>query len=217
MIDNYELTVDSVLRQINIENEDDNSSVTIAKTCHYFYYYNSFDETPMNELRYNLMTKDMKKEKLSILDFGYGSGSFLQLCSELGNQCYGYDIADTELSYGKKINDIFEYKYDIVTFFDSLEHCEDIEFIKNVDTEYILISVPWCHWKEEGDEWFMNWKHRKPNEHLYHFDESSLLKFMKRMGYSCIRINNFEDEIRKPVDHRKNILTGLFKNMKKEI
>ena len=36
---------------------------------------------------------------------------------------------------------------------------------------------------------------------------------VKRMGYSCIRIDNFEDEIRKPVDHRKNILTGLFKNM----
>ena len=42
------------------------------------------------------------------MDFGYGSGSFLQLCSELGNECYGYDIADTELSYGKKINDIFD-------------------------------------------------------------------------------------------------------------
>ena len=160
MIDNYDLTVDGILRQINIENEDDNSSVTLAKTCHYFYYYNSFDETPMNELRYNLMTK-----------------------------------------------------YDVVTFFDSLEHCEDIEFIKDLNTKYILISVPWCHWKEEGDEWFMNWKHRKPNEHLYHFDESSLLKFMKRMGYLSVDLGNYEDVIRKPVDHRKNILTGLFKKI----
>jgi hypothetical protein len=216
MIDNYELTVDGVLRQKNIQNEDENSSVTLAKTCHYFNYYNSFDETPMNELRYDLMTYDMYKEEvyhLFILDFGYGSGTFLKYCTELGNDCYGYDIVDTELSHGTKIDDIFEDEYDIVTFFDSLEHCEDIEFVKNLDTRYVLISVPWCHWKDEGDEWFMNWKHRKPNEHLYHFDEFSLLKFMERMGYSVIKIGNFEDRIRKPVDHRKNILTGLFKKL----
>ena len=51
------------------------------------------------------------------------------------------------------------------------------------------------------------------NEHLYHFDESSLLKFMKRMGYLSVDLGNYEDVIRKPVDHRKNILTGLFKKI----
>tara|TARA_B100001939_G_C16900687_1_gene599813 strand:- start:449 stop:1120 length:672 start_codon:yes stop_codon:yes gene_type:complete len=223
MIDNYELTVDGVLRQIKIEKESSNSSLNLAKNCHYFNYYNSFDEKPMNELRYNLMVSDMTKEEiyhLCILDFGYGSGTFVKYCFELGNDTYGYDIADTKLSHGTKINDIniiFEEEFEIVTFFDSLEHCEDIEFIKNINTEYILISVPWCHWKKEGDEWFMNWKHRKPNEHLYHFDDISLKKFMKRMGFSCIKIGNFEDVIRKSIDHRKNILTGLFKKMKKEM
>jgi hypothetical protein len=36
---------------------------------------------------------------------------------------------------------------------------------------------------------------------------------MQRMGYSVVKIGNFEDVIRKPVDHRKNILTGLFKKL----
>ena len=85
MIDNYELTVDGVLRQIKIEKESSNSSLNLAKNCHYFNYYNSFDEKPMNELRYNLMVSDMTKEEiyhLCILDFGYGSGTFVKYCFE---------------------------------------------------------------------------------------------------------------------------------------
>ena len=59
----------------------------------------------------------------------------------------------------------------------------------------------------------MNWKHRKPNEHLFHFDENSLKNFMNSCGYKLIEISNIEDEVRTRYDKDlPNILTGIFKN-----
>ena len=57
----------------------------------------------------------------------------------------------------------------------------------------------------------MNWKHRRPDEHLWHFDEDSLYNFMKRMGYTFISSSNIEDTIRKNKEGETNILTAVFK------
>ena len=78
----------------------------------------------------------------------------------------------------------FENFYDIITFFDSLEHFEDIEFVKDLKCSAICISVPYCYYKD--DAWFEEWKHRRPNEHLWHFDKNSLENFMRRMGFVLI-------------------------------
>ena len=69
---------------------------------------------------------------------------------------------------------MFNQFYDIITFYDSLEHFEEIEFVKKLKCNYICISVPNCHYK--NDEWFRNWKHRKPNEHLWHFNSKSHIR-----------------------------------------
>ena len=96
----------------------------------------------------------------------------------------------------------------MITFFDSLEHFEDIEFVKDLKCSYICISVPECHYYD--DEWFENWKHRRPNEHLWHFNHGSLVKFMYRMGYILISGSNIEDTIRKNNKEESNILTCIF-------
>ena len=75
-----------------------------------------------------------------------------------------------------------------------------------------LISVPNCHYTNDG--WFENWKHRRPDEHLWHFNKKSLDKFMERMGYVMISSTNLEDTIRKNNDQEeKNILTCVFKKL----
>ena len=44
----------------------------------------------------------------------------------------------------------------------------------------------------------MNWKHRRYDEHLYHFTPVTLDTFMIRMGYQRITNHtNIEDSIRK--------------------
>jgi hypothetical protein len=55
----------------------------------------------------------------------------------------------------------------------------------------------------------MNWKHRKPNEHLFHFNPDSLRKHFELHGYEYVTHSCIEDGIRKGED--ENILTGIFK------
>jgi hypothetical protein len=71
------------------------------------------------------------------------------------------------------------------------------------------VSLPNCHYF--SDEWFETWKHRRPNEHLWHFNETSLINFMNEIGYSKVNICNIEDTIRKHSHDYSNILTGIFK------
>ena len=76
----------------------------------------------------------------------------------------------------------------------------------------MCISVPHCH--NTNDEWFEKWKHRRPDEHLWHFDQESLVKFMRRMGFVLCSSSNLEDTIRKNNDQTEtNILTCIFRSL----
>ena len=99
----------------------------------------------------------------------------------------------------------------MICFFDSLEHFHDISFVKNLNTKYIYISLPWCHY--HSDEWFENWKHRREDEHIYHFNEKSLEKFMNRQGFKMINYCNLEDKIRIDKNLSPNILTACFEKL----
>ena len=60
----------------------------------------------------------------------------------------------------------------------------------------------------------MNWKHRRPDEHLWHFNEKSIEKFFNEMGYDMLYHSNVEDIIRISNDEHQNILTCIFKKIK---
>lgn len=155
------------------------------------------------------------REQEKILDIGYGNGAFLDAAFLCGIETAGYDISGHKINKVHKIieslPEVLSNKYNLVTFFDSLEHIPDLDFLGSLKTNYICISVPLCHWDTKGDKWFMEWKHRKVNEHLHHFGENSLVKFMKSIKYKPILINNAEDSIRgKLSDGSDNILTAIF-------
>ena len=65
--------------------------------------------------------------------------------------------------------------------------------------------MPWCHYT--SDEWFKNWKHRRPNEHLWFFNEKSIYNFAEAIGCKVLNYKNLEDVIRSSVDGLENILT----------
>jgi len=150
----------------------------------------------------------------SILEVGYGNGAFLSVCqqSKLFSKVYGFDINGIDVPMGCEfINDIYSKPFDIVCFFDSLEHFQNIYDIKNLKSKYVYISLPNCH-NGLDDEWFTNWKHRKPNEHLWHFNKDSLSTFMTSIGYDTMFMSNIEDSIRQSSVESHNILTGMFVN-----
>lgn len=146
----------------------------------------------------------------SIMDIGYGNGDFLKSCQNIIPKCYGSDISGYPVPQGCEfIEDRYSIKVDVATFYDVLEHYDNIYEIKNIQSNYIIISLPNCH--NFSDKWFMDWKHRKPDEHLWHFNTSSLINFMSEIGYEVINVTNLEDTIRKNNLEYSNILTGVFK------
>jgi len=168
----------------------------------------------MSFLRLGYLLGAINKIPASILDVGYGNGDFLKACSSIIPECFGNDVTGYSLPDNIKfVKNIFENYYEVISFFDVLEHFEDINTIQYLNCSYIVISVPWCY-KSEDKDWFLNWKHLRPNEHLHHFNEKSLIKFFNSYNFSCVCYDNIEDSIRKDKNHEKNILTAIFKKNK---
>lgn len=207
MIENYMKDQNGVIHQINKQTFSYNVN----------YIKNSYCSTEMkhatelmSNLRLGYIAGLVCDANESILDVGYGNGAFLKAAQKYFKRCGGYDVVDnTFLPEGvTRENSITSNYYDVITFFDSLEHCDDLNFVKDLCCSYVVVSVPWCHYI--SDSWFTQWKHRKPNEHLHHFNNISLTNFMDEMGFSYINSSNIEDVIRTPVDNLPNILTATF-------
>jgi SAM-dependent methyltransferase len=204
-MNNYETLPNGVIKQKTVKK--------ITYDYNYSNKYNQYGENGnyLSYLRYGVLLGVLQKTPTSIVDVGYGNGSFLNVCKKNINNVYGCDISDYPVPEGcKKIEFKDISNVDVTCFFDSLEHFDDITVIKELDTKYIFISVPWCH--NLSETWFMNWYHRRENEHLYHFNDESIVKFFDENGYDCIYKGCFEDIIRKnnALGELSNILSCVF-------
>ena len=206
MLNNYTKNEDGVIKQINCNPYDYSVEYSDSR-------YSVFnDRGNILNLRLGYIIGSIGHIPKSLMDVGYGNGDFLDCCKNSIKELYGNDI---EPAYPLKDNikfvkDVTSVEAEVITFFDSLEHFTDIEFVKYLKCKYAVISLPWCL-AGDDDEWFSNWKHRKPDEHLHHFDEKSLQLFMNRMGYDMINFTNIEDKVRIDKNYTPNILTGTFK------
>jgi len=207
MLDNYEMLPNGIIRQINI--------TKIKYDFDYSNKYNSYGERSryLSYLRYGVLIGVIQHIPTSLLDVGYGNGDFLEACKNSIPNLYGCDVSDYPIPDGCTKIQINDVPVEVTCFFDSLEHFEDISFIKTLNTSYVYISVPWCHYL--SDKWFKNWYHRRENEHIYHFNKDSLIAFFQENGYTCIYSGSHEDIIRinKTVHPLPNILSCIFKKM----
>jgi Methyltransferase domain len=210
LLDNYEYVNHRIIKQSVVEK--------VKYDYDYSNKYNSYGEKGnyLGFLRLGILIGSIGHIPESVMDVGYGNGSFLQACKTIvKNECYGSDIHNTyPLPEGCSfVDNIFNTKVEVITFFDSLEHFDDIFIIDKLQTDYIMISVPWCHYV--STEWFKEWVHRRPNEHLWHFNSESLISFFESYGYICLHVSNSEDAIRKRDTYNDlpNILTCVFKRI----
>ncbi len=207
MLNSYEKLPNGVIHQNKIFTQIQSYTPEYVETR-----YNTYGEKglQMAFLRLGYLIGNINSTPKSILDIGYGNGDFLKVCTSYITDCYGNDVSNYPLPENVEfISDIKARHFDVICFFDVLEHFEEIDFIKDLQCNYIYISLPWCHYI--SDDWFQNWKHRRPDEHLWHFDDKSLVKFFEENGYENISLSNIEDSIRKPNDFLPNILTGVFR------
>ncbi|MDR6874801.1 hypothetical protein J2Y55_005839 [Bosea sp. BE125] len=164
----------------------------------------------MSHLRFGYVCGSIGRIPKSILDVGYGSGDFLKVAKLMVPEAYGNDIPPAYPLDGIEIiEDIYSREFDVVTFFDCLEHFEDPYQIRSLQTNFVCVTMPWCH--HHSVEWFSNWKHRKPNEHLWHFNKESLAAFFDSIGFDTVNICNIEDTIRKSQENDPNIIAGTFR------
>jgi hypothetical protein len=206
MLANYEKNQDGTIYQVN--------RTPFDYTGSYNNYYKNIESYSWHTsyLRLGYIIGSIGRIPKSILDVGYGTGAFLKVCETQIPNRYGHDISGWNVPEGCEfVVNILEKEFDVITFFDSLEHMNDIEFVKDLNCNYVCISLPWCHYFD--DEWFDTWKHRKPDEHLWHFNEQSLQNFMTRMGYQTVNICNLEDVTRENNQPYQNILSGIFKKL----
>jgi hypothetical protein len=209
MLTNYEQLSNGVIKQKNIQK--------IQYSYSYSDKYNTYGEKGnyLSYLRLGVLLGVLKTTPQSLADIGYGNGAFLRACQSCIPLLYGCDLSEYPVPPGvTKIDMINLPAIDVVCFFDSLEHFDNIYDIACLNTKYIFISVPWCH--NHSNEWFKNWYHRRENEHIWHFNDTSLKNFFRELDYTCIYESSFEDTIRqnKSVLPDKNILSCIFKSNK---
>ena len=125
----------------------------------------------------------------SLLDYGSGSGSFVNFCNKNGLHAEGYEPINkiTEEKIHHDINGIKNKRYDCVTLWHVLEHTKDpiavLKFVKGVlnKSGRIIIALPN---KDSYDNTYYGktWAGYDVPRHQYHFNPKSLNSLLKRLG-----------------------------------
>lgn len=164
----------------------------------------------LQALRYGFVCAAHGRSPKTLLDTGYGNGAFMKVVKNHIPYVYGHDVT------GVPVDDCFVLpdmvKAEVCTFWDVLEHFPDLSFVKDLPYETICLSLPYCHFHTEGKEWFDTvYKHRKPDEHIRHFNEHSLGALMEHYGWKTVAVSGHEDMVRKSAHGLQNILSMAFK------
>ncbi len=210
MIDNYSVDSFGVIHQVEFQ--------PIQYDQDYISYYEDLSDRTikLGYQRLGWILGMLDRIPKSVLEIGYGTGTFIEAAKITGvEKCVGCDIADYPLPDGVEFMDwekSLKLDWDVVAMFDVLEHIPDLGFLGELKTNYLAVAVPFCRWRELGDDWFRDWRMLLPNEHLHHFDKESLVGLLGHYGFECLTLNTFEDGIRlRPGETGPNILSGMFK------
>lgn len=107
----------------------------------------------------------------TVLDIGAATGEFVRFARSWGFDAYGFDVIPEAVrrlqSAGLYADDIA--RFDVVTFWDSLEHIEDPgQLLDRIRPgAIVLAAIPVVSSLRKVRES----KHYKPGEHFYHFCE----------------------------------------------
>jgi SAM-dependent methyltransferase len=159
----------------------------------YVLTYKRYDEqdtgVAIKELRCMTVRKHLKDGR--VLDYGCGTGAFIGECRYHGYDAVGYDI-NPNTGFCDPL--VLLDSYDVVTFWDSLEHVDDpAELIMRLDAEWVFICTPSTD-DCSGD--LTKWRHYKPVEHKHYFNEKSLRALLDVCGYDVVECHYDESQLR---------------------
>lgn len=174
--------------------------------------YDSYDTTEvMSYLRLGFVKAIVRGARgTRLLDVGYGNGSFLKAATKAGFDTFGNDVHGAD--YGIRnvpMEEAAELPWDVVTFFDSLEHFDSLELPRKLISRarIVIVSIP-C--RPESFPVRREWRHYRPGEHLHYFSTYSLELFGAYRHFVAAR-SDAEDAIRgRLASGHQNILTMAF-------
>jgi SAM-dependent methyltransferase len=153
-------------------------------------------------------------EARSMLDFGCGIGQFVNLARTCGWDARGHDVAPGDEPWRVDYAAAAAVPWQVVTFFDSLNHLTAPDrVVRSLSPGWVMVSVPECHSPASRD-WFMSWEHRRPGEHLWHWNRPMLDQWFWLLGYEPVMHSHFEDDLRgRYHPDLPNILTAIYRQV----
>jgi 2-polyprenyl-3-methyl-5-hydroxy-6-metoxy-1,4-benzoquinol methylase len=133
----------------------------------------------------------------TVLDYGCGTGEFLNTCKTNGWHINGVEPSETARGKSAKLNDIkinesidtVQTKHDVITLWHVLEHIPDLdEIIKKLSANLtengtLFIAVP--NYKSyDAQKYKEQWAAYDVPRHLWHFDKITMEKLLAKFSLS---------------------------------
>lgn len=167
------------------------------------------NEAVLMSLRVEFVADAFGRMPQSLFDFGYGNGAFMRHASQAVHRVVGLDPANRPVLGCKTMTSIVPTE--VLTMWDVIEHLPSLDFLADIPQQMLVVSTPFCHVRTSGIDWFATeYHHRKPNEHIRHFDDRSLTATLASLGWDERASSPHEDVIRKGRDDRQNILSAAY-------
>lgn len=183
--------------------------VTQVYNASYAHQYDTLPHQELSSIRWNFLQDLLCLPKGSkILDIGYGNGSFLRYARQQGMEIYGIDLHNENFDI-PNIQFNTNIEFDLVCFFDSLEHFDEFSKPLSLKTKNVILSIP------DTISFILQtptiWRHYKPGEHLHYFSRKSLDLIMNRWGLTYkISQDHPEDILRGKLTYGSEVFDNIY-------